>query len=197
MFWQNNPPWPMPFQFSSDIAFSRGCLTSAWCSLPFSPGSRWFTKNANCFPKRSKPSGRCRFAFFIPVYFAMVGLKLDLVRGLSLGMMAAFIVGSCLVKILSVSLAARLAGFRGLGMINLAITTNARGGPGIVLASVAFEAGIVSPQFYTTLVAAAVVTSQMAGAWLDYVLRKGWPLLTAGAGIEPAIVSTEESLSTS
>ena len=47
--------------------------------------------------------------------------------------------------------------------MNLAITTNARGGPGIVLASVAFEAGIISPQFYTTLVLAAVLTSQIAG----------------------------------
>jgi hypothetical protein len=65
--------------------------------------------------------------------------------------------------------------------MNLAITTNARGGPGIVLASVAFDAGIISPQFYTTLVAAAVVTSQFAGAWLDYVLRKGWPLLAPAA----------------
>jgi len=47
-----------------------------------------------------------------------------------------------------------------------------------VLASVAFDAGIISSQFYTTLVVAAVVTSQLAGAWLDYVLRKGWPLLS-------------------
>ena len=69
------------------------------------------------------------------------------------------------------------AGFRGLDLLSLAITTNARGGPGIVLASVAFDAGIISPQFYTTLVIAAVLTSQMAGAWLDYILRKGWPLL--------------------
>src|SRR6058998_1546853 len=37
-------------------------------------------------------------------------------------MMAAFIVGSCVVKILSVSLAGRLGGFRGLDLINLAIT---------------------------------------------------------------------------
>ena len=65
-----------------------------------------------------------------------------------------------------------------MDLINLAITTNARGGPGIVLASVAFDAGIISPKFYTTLVLAAVLTSQMAGAWLDYVLRRGWPLLT-------------------
>ena len=40
----------------------------------------------------------------------------------------------------------------GLDLINLAITTNARGGPGIVLASVAFDAGIISPNFYATLV---------------------------------------------
>ena len=107
----------------------------------------------------------------------MVGLKLDLLKGLSWSMLAAFLAGSCVVKILSVSLAGRLAGFRGLDLINLAFTTNARGGPGIVLASVAFDAGIISAAFYTTLVVAAVITSQVAGAWLDYVLRKGWPLL--------------------
>jgi Kef-type K+ transport system membrane component KefB len=122
--------------------------------------------------------GKVSFAFFIPVYFAIVGLKLDLVHGFSLWMLVAFLAGSCLVKVLSVSLAGRCAGFRGLDLFNLAITTNARGGPGIVLASVAFEAGIISPTFYTTLVLAAVLTSQVAGAWLEHVLRRGWPLLT-------------------
>ncbi len=141
--------------------------------------------------------GKVSFAFFIPVYFAIVGLKLDLIRGFSLSMLAIFIIGSCVVKILSVSLAAHFAGFRGLDTINLAITTNARGGPGIVLASVAFDAGIISPQFYTTLVIAAVVTSQMAGAWLDYVLRKGWPLLTQKTDAEAAVVQTAEDLSIS
>ncbi|HVR27722.1 MAG TPA: cation:proton antiporter [Candidatus Polarisedimenticolia bacterium] len=174
-----------------------GLLDVSMVFAAFLAGFAVVHKKRKLFSAALEAIGKVSFAFFIPVYFAMVGLKLDLVRGLSLGMMAAFLVGSCLVKILSVSLGARLAGFRGLDMINLAITTNARGGPGIVLASVAFEAGIISPQFYTTLVVTAVVTSQMAGAWLDYVLRKGWPLLTAGAGIEPAIASTEESLSTS
>jgi Kef-type K+ transport system membrane component KefB len=121
-----------------------------------------------------------------------VGLKLDLVRGVSLGMMATFIVGSCVVKIVSVAVAGRFAGFRGLDLMNLAITTNARGGPGIVLASVAFEAGIISPQFYTTLVVAAVLTSQMAGAWLDYVLRHDWPLLKASGNSDTAIVPAEQ-----
>ena len=55
-----------------------------------------------------------------------------------------------------------------------------------MLASVAFDAGIISPKFYTTLVVAAVITSQIAGAWLDYVLRKGWPLLTPTVTAESA-----------
>jgi Kef-type K+ transport system membrane component KefB len=170
-----------------------GALDVSVVFAAFLAGFAVVHKKRRLFSDSLDAIGKVSFAFFIPAYFAIVGLKLDLVRGLSLSMMAAFIAGSCVVKILSVSLAGRLAGFRGLDLINLAITTNARGGPGIVVASVAFEAGIISPKFYTTLVIAAVLTSQMAGAWLDYVLRRGWPLLTPATSGEPAIVSVEES----
>jgi Kef-type K+ transport system membrane component KefB len=155
-----------------------GALKVSLVFAAFLAGFAVVHKKRRLFADALEAIGKVAFAFFIPVYFAIVGLKLDLVRGVALWMMVAFIVGSCVIKILSVSLAGRFAGFRGLDLFNLAITTNARGGPGIVLASVAFDAGIISPQFYTTLVVAAVLTSQIAGAWLDYVLRKGWPLLT-------------------
>ncbi len=166
-----------------------GALDVSLVFAAFLAGFAVVHKKRQLFAEALDAIGKVSFAFFIPVYFAIVGLKLDLVRGSSLGMLAAFLVGSCVVKILSVSLAGRFAGFRGLDLINLAITTNARGGPGIVLASVAFEAGIISPAFYTTLVLAAVLTSQIAGAWLDYVLRKGWPLLTPIAAGNPESTS--------
>jgi hypothetical protein len=47
-----------------------------------------------------------------------------------------------------------------------------------VLASVAYEAGIINGAFYTTLVLIGVLTSQAAGAWLRFVPWKGWPLLS-------------------
>jgi Kef-type K+ transport system membrane component KefB len=78
--------------------------------------------------------------------------------------------------------------------VNLAVATNARGGPGIVLASVAFDAGIINAQFYTTLVLTAVLTSQFAGAWLDYVLRKGKPLLTEEAATEVVPIAADEDV---
>lgn len=176
------------FAKQSPVAYALAVLL-AYCALAgalnvsvvfaaFLAGFAVVHKKRRLFADALDAIGKVSFAFFIPVYFAIVGLKLDLVRGWALWMLVLFIAGSCAAKILSVFLAGRFAGFRGLDLINLAITTNARGGPGIVLASVAFDAGIISPKFYMTLVVAAVVTSQIAGAWLEYVLRKGWPLLT-------------------
>jgi Kef-type K+ transport system membrane component KefB len=121
---------------------------------------------------------RVAFGIFIPIYFAMVGFKLVLGKDFSFTMLLIFLLGSSLLALISVGLAARLAGFRKLDIVNLAIATNARGGPGIVLASVAFDAGIINAQFYTTLVLTAVITSQAAGAWLRLVLSRGWPLLS-------------------
>jgi Kef-type K+ transport system membrane component KefB len=187
------------FARQSPVGYAIGVLL-AYCALAgaldvslvfaaFLAGFAVVHKKRRIFAEALEAISSVSFAFFIPVYFAIVGLKLDLVKGFSLWMVASFLLGSCLVKIASVSLAARFAGFRGLDLINLSITTNARGGPGIVLASVAFDAGIISATFYTTLVLAAVITSQIAGAWLDYILRRGWPLLSTNsmAGYEASV----------
>jgi len=168
-----------------------GALDVSLVFAAFLAGFAVVHKKRRLFAEALDAIGKVAFALFVPVYFAVVGMKLDLVRGISWKMMLAFLVGTCALKILSVSLASRLAGFHGLDLINLAVTTNARGGPGIVLASVAFDAGIISSQFYTTLVVAAVLTSQMAGAWLDFVLRKGWPLLAPSAAVDQETIAVK------
>jgi Kef-type K+ transport system membrane component KefB len=85
------------------------------------------SKPAKATPRRLADAlaaiGKLSFASFIPVYFAIVGLKLDLIRGFSLWITLAFIVGICVVKMLSIRLAGRCAGYRGLDLINLALTT--------------------------------------------------------------------------
>lgn len=132
-------------------------------------------------------------AFFIPIYFAFVGYRLDFGSGFSVPMFLAFLAGSSLLALFGVGLGALAAGFRGLDVVNLAVATNARGGPGIVLATVAYEAKIINVQFYTTLVLTAIVTSQIAGAWLSHVLRRGWPLLSTNPEEKP--IPTDDSFS--
>jgi len=121
------------------------------------------------------------FGVFVPIYFGIVGFRLVFGREFSMAVLLVFFFASSAISIFSSALAARLGGFRGLDIFNIAITTNARGGPGIVLASVAYDAGIINAAFYTALVLTAVVTSQMCGTWLRYILTKGLPLLSSSA----------------
>jgi Kef-type K+ transport system membrane component KefB len=118
------------------------------------------------------------FGVFVPIYFGIIGYRLVFGRQFSFAILLVFLVGSSLISVFSAGLAAWLGGFRGLDVVNIALTTNARGGPGIVLASVVYDAGIINAAFYTTLVITAVATSQITGAWLRFVLSKGWPLLS-------------------
>jgi Kef-type K+ transport system membrane component KefB len=116
------------------------------------------------------------FAFFVPVYFAIVGFKLDLSRGFDPVFFLLFLLFACGVKAISVYAGARWAKESPTGALNIAVAMNARGGPGIVLASEAFNAGIINSSFYTTLVLLAVLTSMLAGAWLDRVKARGLAL---------------------
>ena len=112
------------------------------------------------------------FSVFIPIYFAIVGLQLDLQRRFDVPFFLLFLVFACVVKATSAYAGARLAGQRPRSARNLAVALNARGGPAIVLASVTFAANIISEGFYVSLVMLALATSMMAGAWLDAVLRR-------------------------
>jgi Kef-type K+ transport system membrane component KefB len=119
--------------------------------------------------------------FFVPVYFAIVGVKLDLIRHLDLLFFLGFLVFACVAKLLSVWLGAFLAGENRATSLNLAVAMNARGGPGIVLASTALQAQVIDEGFFTALVLLSIITSQMAGVWLGRAVRTGvlQPLKTA------------------
>ena len=115
--------------------------------------------------------------FFTPIYFAIVGLKLDLLKSFDPAFFLGFFLFCCVVKSLATAVAGRFTTGDWLSTANLAAALNTRGGPGIVLASVAFDAGIIDERFFITMVLTAVVTSLFAGVWFRYVLSQGWPLL--------------------
>lgn len=107
------------------------------------------------------------FAFFIPAYFASVGLQLDLRHDFDLGLFGGILLGACAIKAVSVYLGARLAAQPHATGVDLAIAMNARGGPGIVLATVALNAGLITGAFQAILILLSLVTSQIAGWWLQ------------------------------
>jgi Kef-type K+ transport system membrane component KefB len=132
-------------------------------------------------------------AFFIPVYFAMIGLGLDLIHGFSFVFFAGFLAAACVIKWISVYVGARAAGESNVSSVNLAVAMNARGGPGIVVASTAYAAGIIDQPFYAVLVLLAILTSLAAGSWLERVPRERLLMRPGSQSAEPALETTATS----
>jgi K+:H+ antiporter len=114
--------------------------------------------------------------FFVPVYFALIGIQLDLVHHFSPLFFASFFTLACVAKAASVYLGARLARENRFTAWSLAVAMNARGGPGIVLAATTYAAGIINQTFFVSLVLLSIVTSLLAGSWLERIApRLGAP----------------------
>jgi Kef-type K+ transport system membrane component KefB len=107
-------------------------------------------------------------ALFIPLYFATVGLQLDLVHHFTIPLFLGFLTLASVTKAASVWLGARLAGENNRLACHLAVALNARGGPGIVLATVTLSAGVINENFFTILVLLSILTSQFSGIWLQH-----------------------------
>jgi Kef-type K+ transport system membrane component KefB len=88
-----------------------------------------------------------------------------------------FLAGSSVLRFACVGVAARAAGLGARDAVDVGVSMNARGGPGIVLATVAFEAGIIAASLFTAFVITAILTSQLAGWWLQRALRDRGELL--------------------
>src|SRR5207302_10684529 len=101
-----------------------------------------------------------------------------------------------LFKTLGTILAARLVGESWLSSVNLGAAMNTRGGPGIVLATVAYGLGIISEELFATLVMIAIITSLMAGYWFKFALNKRWELLPSYSDADDgeAIISSVEEV---
>ena len=119
------------------------------------------------------------FSFFIPLFFGIVGLQLNLATNFSVGFFVLYLLFATIVQTVVVYFTNRAIKLDKLTSFNLAAAMNARGGPGIVLAQVAFSIGIINQNFFAILVMLALGTSWMAGSWLRHVIKSG-RLLIAG-----------------
>lgn len=130
------------------------------------------------FAKEKMHIREISLAFFVPIYFAIVGLKLDLIRHLDVTFFLGFLLFSTVFESLGTLISLKLTRNDWLSSFNIAVAMNTRGGPGIVLATVAYDLGIINQTFFVTLVLIAIVTSLLAGYWFKFVISKGWQLLS-------------------
>lgn len=91
--------------------------------------------------------GKAAVAVFIPLYFAIVGSRLDLIRHSQPAFFFGFLLFTLSAGGFGTFIAARIAGEDSFSSANLAVAMNAKGAVGIVLASVMLDLGIISDTF--------------------------------------------------
>ncbi|MBO4636510.1 MAG: cation:proton antiporter [Clostridiales bacterium] len=106
------------------------------------------------------------FSFFVPVYFALVGLKLNVIHDFDIVRFLMFFGIAFGLEFLGTWFMMLFSGLKRATRINFAVTMNARGGPGIVLATVAYSYNIISIEFFTVLIITTMISSMTAGYWL-------------------------------
>lgn len=106
------------------------------------------------------------FSFFVPVYFALVGIQLNVIHGFSLLRFLLFFIIAFSLEAIGTVIMLLFTNLKKESIINFAVTMNARGGPGIVLATVAYSYQIINIEFFTVLILTTMLSSMIAGYWL-------------------------------
>lgn len=112
------------------------------------------------------------FSFFVPIYFALVGIQLNVIHNFSAARFFLFFAIAFGLEFAGTWIMLIASKLENRTKINFAITMNARGGPGIVLATVAYSYDIISIEFFTVLILTTMLSSMIAGYWLRYQQKK-------------------------
>ena len=112
------------------------------------------------------------FTFFVPIYFALVGIQLNVIHDFSPFRFLLFFIIAFGLEFIGTWLLLLFSKLSKDMKMNYAITMNARGGPGIVLATVAYASNIISLEFFTVLILTTMLSSMIAGYYLRYQQKK-------------------------
>jgi Kef-type K+ transport system membrane component KefB/mannitol/fructose-specific phosphotransferase system IIA component (Ntr-type) len=127
---------------------------------------------------------------FAPVFFASIGLRVDLVHAFDLRLCAIVLAVATVPKLLGCTLGSRLGGLGWREATAVGFGMNARGAMGIILAAIAHDAGLFPDRMFVALVVMALATSVVSGPAMRFLLYREEPeedvvaLLRRGAFVQ-------------
>jgi len=114
-------------------------------------------------------------SFFAPLFFALVGLRIDFVTHFDPVVVSTVLVIACIGKIVGCGVGARLSGIAPRESIAIGFAMNARGSMEIILGLTAFQNGLIGERLLVALVIMALVTSIMSGPAIQRALARRRP----------------------
>ncbi len=111
-------------------------------------------------------------AVLAPVFFGIVGLKVNLWTLADANMLGLVLAVACFGKLVGCTLGSVWGGLRFWEGLSIAVAMNARGAMELVVAMVGLSLGILNQQMFSIIVVVAIATSFMAPLGLQLTMRK-------------------------
>ena len=112
------------------------------------------------------------FSVLAPVFFGIVGLRVNLWAIGGGGMLLVVLLVACLGKLVGCTVGSLWGGLRFWESMSIAVAMNARGAMELVVATIGLSLGILNQQMFSMIVMVAIVTSFMAPLGLRLTMRK-------------------------
>jgi Kef-type K+ transport system membrane component KefB len=110
---------------------------------------------------------------FAPLFFVSIGLKVNFIANFNPYLVISVILMAFVGKTLGCTLGARISGFPMRESLAIGFGMNARGAMEIILASLAYQAGLIDQYMFVALVVMALVTSMTSGYFIRFFMPKG------------------------
>jgi len=111
-------------------------------------------------------------SIFAPIFFAFVGVKVDLTQLGSASVIASVLVVAIVTKVVGCALGGLLGGLTFWESVSIGVGMSARGAMGLVVALVGLSLGILNAEMYSVIVLMAVATSLIAAPLLRFTVSK-------------------------
>ena len=129
--------------------------------------------NAPAISERSREIiSQIMHAIFVPIFFACIGLRVDFLGSLDVGIMVLFTAVAIGGKLIGAWLAARLAGCRSHEAVAIGVAFIPGGAMEIILGMLALELGLVSQTTFVAIVFAALFSSVIVGPLYAWALKR-------------------------
>jgi Kef-type K+ transport system membrane component KefB len=112
------------------------------------------------------------FPVLAPVFFGIVGLKVDLWAIGGGRMLALVLAVACFGKLFGCTIGGLWGGLRFWEALSIAVAMNARGAMELVVATIGLSLGILNQQMFSIIVVVAIATSFMAPIGLRLTMKK-------------------------
>ena len=152
------------FAYFADLMGMAGIIGSFAAGIAISQ-----TNFKNVVEKKVEPIA---YSIFVPVFFVSIGLNVSFEGvGQQIGFLIVLTVAAVLTKLLGGALGAKITGFSNVSSFAIGAGMVSRGEVALIIASTGLQAGLLLPEYFTSVIIMVILTTLIAPPLLKVLFK--------------------------